>query len=173
MLSRTGCPSRYAGSAAASRATAIQLASLGVLVVSSALAQPNDAQPGRLRPDAPAQHEVARKNIPDLGASESFMTPRDPEPEPPLDPRIVEAMRLTEDTRSDDFPDIVTNPMDRSEVWMTWSSFDGYLDEVRLARYDNASGRWGTWTQVPGVSGDVWKPRLAFDARGRVWTIWS
>ena len=80
---------------------------------------------------------------------------------------------MTEDTRSDDFPDIVTNPADRSEVWMTWSSFDGFLDEVRLARYDNANRRWGTWTQVPGVSGDVWKPRLAFDAQGRVWTIWS
>ena len=173
MLSKTGRPSPYAGIAAKSRATAVRLACLGVLAVGSALAQPNDAQPGRLRPDAPAQHEVARKNIPDLGASEAFMTPRDPEPEPALDPRIVDAMRLTEDTRSDDFPDIVTNPSDRSEVWMTWSSFDGYLDEVRLARYDNASRRWGTWTQVPGVSGDVWKPRLAFDARGRVWTIWS
>ena len=137
------------------------------------LAQPNDAQPGRLRPDAPAQHEAARKNIPHLGSSESFMTPRDPEPEPPLDTRIVDAMRMTEDTRSDDFPDIVTNPEDRSEVWMTWASFDGYMDEVRLARYDNSKQRWGTWTQVPGVSGDIWRPRLAFDGLGRVWTIWS
>ncbi len=101
------------------------------------------------------------------------MTPRDPEPEPALDPRIVDAMRMTEDTRSDDFPDIATNPSDRSEVWMTWASFDGYLDEVRLARYDNDKKRWGTWTQVPGVSGDVWKPRLAFDAKGRIWIVWS
>ncbi len=169
----TGCPSPRAGRAATSRATAIRVACLGIWAVASALGQPNDAQPGRLRPDAPAQHEVARENIPDLGESESFMRPRDPEPEPALDPRIVEAMRMTEDTRSDDFPDIVTNPADRSEVWMTWSSFDGFLDEVRLARYDNANRRWGTWTQVPGVSGDVWKPRLAFDAQGRVWTIWS
>ncbi len=137
------------------------------------LAQPNDAQPGRLRPDAPAQHEAARKNIPDLGDSESFMNPRDPEPEPPRDPRVLDAMRLSEDTRSDDFPDIVTNPADRSIVWMAWSSFDGYMDEIRLARYDNEKDRWGTWTQIPGVSGDVWKPRLAFDAQDRVWTIWS
>ena len=137
------------------------------------LAQPNDAQPGRLRLDAPAQHEAARRNIPHLGSSEPFMVPRDPEPEPPLDPRIVNAMRLSEDTRSDDFPDIVTDPADRSVAWMAWSSFDGYRDEVRLARYDNEKGRWGTWTQLPGVSGDVWKPRLAFDAEGRIWTVWS
>lgn len=137
------------------------------------VAQPNDAQPGRLRPDATAQHEAARENIPDLGSSEQFMTPRDPEPEPSLDPRIVDAMRMTEDTRSDDFPDIASNPADRSEVWMTWASFAGYRDEVRLARYDNEEARWGTWTQVPGVSGDVWKPRLAFDAEGRIWIIWS
>ena len=144
-----------------------------VLSATALLAQPNDAQPGRLRPDAPAQHEAARKNIPHLGSSEPFMVPRDPEPEPPLDPRIVQAMRLTEDTRSDDFPDIVTNPADRSEAWMAWMSFDGYRDEVRLARYDNEQERWGTWTQVPGVSGDVWKPRLAFDGQDRLWTIWS
>ena len=140
---------------------------------SAALAQPNDAQPGRERPDAPAQHEAARANIPHLGTSEAFMTPRDPEPEPPLDPRIVDAMRMTEDTRSDDYPDIVTRPGDRSAVWMAWTSFDGYRDEVRLARYDNAKGRWGTWTQVPGVSGDAWRPRLAFDGEGRLWIVWS
>ena len=152
---------------------AVRLTCLSLGFATAILAQPNDAQPGRLRPDAPAQHEAARKNIPDLGSSETFMTPRDPEPEPPLDPRVVDTMRLTEDTRSDDFPDIVTNPLDRSEVWMTWASFDGYRDEVRLARFDNDEERWGTWTQVPGVSGDVWKPRLAFDATGRIWIVWS
>ena len=154
-----------------------RLAALGCLlalcVAASAPGQPNDAQPGRLRPDAPAQHEIARRNIPDLGESESFMTPRDPEPEPPLDPRIVDPMRLTEDTRSDDFPDIVTHPSDRSVAWMAWSSFDGYRDEVRLARYDTENQRWATWTQVPGVSGDVWRPRLAFDGEGRIWILWS
>ena len=146
---------------------------LALCIAAPGLGQPNDAQPGRLRPDAPAQHEVARKNIPDLGASEPFMVPRDPEPEPPLDERIVDPMRLTEDTRSDDFPDIATSPADRSVPWMTWSSFDGYRDEIRLARYDKEKRRWGTWTQVPGVSGDAWRPRLAFDGRGRVWIIWS
>ena len=137
------------------------------------LAQPNDAQPGRLRPDAPAQHEAARKSIPHLGASEAFMTPRNPEPEPALDPRIVDAMRMSEDTRSDDFPDITANPQDRSEVWMMWMNFDGCQDEVRLARYENDKQRLGAWTQVPGDSGDVWKPRLAFDGQGRVWTVWA
>ena len=158
---------------AAACASAARLAVLALCMVWALPAQPNDAQPGRLRPDAPAQHEAARKNIPHLGTSEAFMTPRDPEPEPALDPRIVDAMRLTEDTRSDDFPDIVSNPGDRSEVWMSWASFDGYRDEVRLARYDTEERRWGTWTQVPGVSGDVWRPRLAFDGRGRVWILWS
>lgn len=155
-------------------ATALAAAAIvAAWAAAGAQAQPNDAQPGRLRPDAPAQHEAARENIPHLGDSESFMTPRDPEPEPPLDPRIVDAMRMTEDTRSDDFPDIATNPADRSEAWMAWASFDGYADEVRLARYDDAKERWGTWTQVPGVTGDVWKPRLAFDGEGRLWIIWS
>lgn len=151
----------------------VRLLSLGLAAATLLLAQPNNAQPGRLRPDAPAQHEAARKNIPDLGSSEQFMKPRDPEPEPPLDPRIVDVMRMTEDTRSDDFPDIVTNPADRSEVWLAWASYDGFRDEVRLARYDNDEQRWSTWTQLPGVSGDVWKPRLAFDERGRLWTVWS
>ena len=151
----------------------VYLLSLGLAAATLLPAQPNDAQPGRLRPDAPAQHEAARKNIPDLGSSEQFMKPRDPEPEPPLDPRIVDVMRMTEDTRSDDFPDIVTNPADRSEVWLAWASYDGFQDEVRLARYDNEKQRWSTWTQLPGVSGDVWKPRLAFDEHGRLWTVWS
>ena len=155
----------------------VRIVALGCLlafgIAAPASGQPNDAQPGRLRPDAPAQHEIARRNIPDLGESESFMTPRDPEPEPPLDPRIVDPVRLTEDTRSDDFPDIVTHPSDRSVAWMTWSSFDGYRDEVRLARYDTENERWATWTQVPGVSGDVWRPRLAFDGEGRIWILWS
>ncbi len=155
------------------RAAGIRFCCLGLGALAALFAQPNDAQPGRLRPDAPAQHEAARKSIPHLGASEQFMTPRDPEPEPPLDPRVVDTMRLTEDTRSDDFPDIATSPRDRSVAWMTWASFDGYRDEVRLARYDNGKQRWGTWTQVPGVSGDVWKPRIAFDGKGRVWTIWA
>ena len=151
----------------------VRSVSVGLAAATALVAQPNDAQPGRLRPDAPAQHEAARKNIPDLGSSEQFMTPRDPEPEPPLDPRIVDVMRMTEDMRSDDFPDIVTNPADRSEVWLAWASYDGFKDEVRLARYDNDEQRWSTWTQVPGVSGDVWKPHLAFDEHQRLWTVWS
>ncbi|MCP5110272.1 MAG: hypothetical protein GY953_05510, partial [bacterium] len=144
-----------------------------LLFVSAALGQPNDAQPGRRRPDAPAQHEVARKDIPHLGASEAFMNPRDPEPEPPLDPRITDPIRLSDDSRSDDFPDIATNPNDRREVWMVWSSFDGIRDQVRLASYNGERQRWNTYTHVPGVSGDVWKPRLAYDEQGRIWTIWS
>ena len=51
----------------------VRLLSLGLAAATLLLAQPNDAQPGRLRPDAPAQHEAARKNIPDLGSSEQFM----------------------------------------------------------------------------------------------------
>lgn len=153
------------------RSLAALLAAAGCLTVVAG--QPNDAQPGRQRPDAPAQHEVARANIPHLGSSEAFMNPRDPEPEPPLDPRILDVMRMTEDTRSDDFPDIVTNPEDRSEAWLAWASYDGYADEIRLARHDTSKNRWGTWTQVPGVSGDVWKPRLAFDGQQRLWILWS
>lgn len=42
---------------------------------------------------------------------------------------------MSEDTRSDDFPDIAANPQHWSEVWMPWMSFNGCQDEIRLARY--------------------------------------
>lgn len=58
--------------AAATLAAAARPSALGAIACAlgavALLAQPNDAQPGRLRPDAPAQHEAARKNIPHLGS---------------------------------------------------------------------------------------------------------
>ncbi|MBI1791172.1 MAG: hypothetical protein HYR60_26890 [Acidobacteria bacterium] len=135
--------------------------------------QTHDAQPGRARPDAPAQHEVARRNLRFDETTERFMNPRQAEPEPPADTRITSAMRMTDDTRSDDFPDIASNPKDRSEVWCVWLSYSGRQDRLHLARYNPAAQNWGAWNLVPGSTGDVWRPKLAFDAGGRVWVIWS
>ena len=80
---------------------------------------------------------------------------------------------MSDDTRADDFPAIVANPADRDDVWMVYASYSGRRDELRLARRDAASGTWGPWNPVPGVSGDVWRPSLAFDAKGRLWVMWA
>ncbi len=89
------------------------------------------------------------------------------------DPRFHDVIRMSDDTRADDFPAIVTNPDDRDDVWMVYASYSGRRDELRLARRDAASGIWGPWNPVPGVTGDVWRPSLAFDAKGRLWIVWA
>ena len=81
-------------------------------------------------------------------------------------------IRLSDDTRSDDFPVIASNPGNREEVWVAWTSYGGRRDEIRLSRHDPDTGRWGTWNPVPGVSGDVWRPSLIVTGE-RVWIIWS
>ena len=60
---------------------------------------------------------------------------------------------MTDDTRSDDFPAIVSNPKNRDEVWCGWMSYSGRQDEFRLARYNAASKSWGAWNCVPESNG--------------------
>lgn len=135
--------------------------------------QSNTAQPGRQRTDAPAQHEKARASIVVDEATERYFNPRTPAPEPPADPRITEATRMTDDTRSDDFPHIVSNPQNRAEVWCAWLSYSGRQDRVHLAKYVPAANNWGAWSVVPGSIGDVWRPQLAVDGKGKLWVSWA
>ncbi len=81
-------------------------------------------------------------------------------------------IRLSDDTRSDDFPVIASNPANREEVWVAWTSYGGRRDEIHLTRRNPDTGEWGTWNLVPGVSGDVWRPSLIVTAE-RAWIIWS
>ena len=130
-------------------------------------------QMGRPRTDAPAQHELGRADIRVAPAQERLMNPRRPEPVPPMDKRIENPIRMTDDTTANDFPDIASNPKDRTEVWCAWQSYSGRRDEIRISRLLPSQKMWGTWISVPGVTGDVWRPKLAFDAQGRLWIVWA
>jgi hypothetical protein len=133
--------------------------------------------PGRVRPDAPAQHELSRNNWmadEDLKKRyETYMDPVDPEPYPEPDPRFSDTIRLSDDTRSDDFPAITSNPENPDEVWMVWASYSGRRDRLHLASRSAESGDWSPFNLVPGVSGDVWRPSLVFGGDGRLWVIWA
>ncbi len=76
--------------------------------------------------------------------------------------------KLTDDLREDDYPSIAVG--DEDTAWAVWQSYSGRSDEIRLAKYDRG---WRTFTRVPGVSGDVWRPQLALDGHGRLWVVWS
>jgi hypothetical protein len=129
--------------------------------------------PGRVRDDAPAWFELNHLDptMPEWAAY--TLVPRQPAPIPPPDPRFHDVIRMSDDFRADDFPAIATNPADRDDVWLIYVSYSGRRDELRLARRDAASGIWGPWNPVPGVTGDVWRPSLAFDGRGRLWIVWA
>src|SRR5205809_7657544 len=107
-------------------------------VLAYAAMQSSNPQPGRNRPDAPSQFELGRKAIP-TGTTSRYNTPTQADPEPPPDSRITAPLRMTDDTRSYDFPDILSNPKNRAEVWSPWLSYSGRPDELRLPRYDAAS----------------------------------
>jgi len=133
-------------------------------------------QPGRVRPDAPAQHEVVRQRLIEGYRSDPSWHLNEPEvPAPYLepDPRFEETTRLTTDFRSDDFPHIASNPRNREEVWAVWQSYSGRRDQIRLMPYNLEYGLWTDYNPVPGVTGDVYRPQLAFDGDQRVWVIWA
>jgi len=136
----------------------------------------NAGQPGRVRPDAPAQFEVIRSLFLTDYTKESWRWMNEPAiPEPPSEPdsRFAGTVRLSDDMRSDDFPDIASNPLDPGEVWVVWQSYSGRRDQIHLMPYITRWNLWSTFNPVPGVTGDVYRPRLAFDGSGKVWVIWS
>jgi hypothetical protein len=131
---------------------------------------------GRERADAPAQHIVgraaARRQIAKDPVIAALLQPDTPEP-PLQDDRITEALRMTDDTRYDDFPAIASDPADRDRAFVAWLSYADGRDELRLAAFLPEVGTWSTWNPVPGASGDLWRPSLAFDGTGRLWVFWS
>jgi hypothetical protein len=135
--------------------------------------------PGRVRQDAPAQHELGRQRaiteeqLERYRSRARFPLAVDPAPWPEIDPRFSETIRMSDDTRSDDFPYLASDPSNREDVWMVWTSYSGRRDRLHLAHRDPETGDWGTWSSVPGVTGDVWRPCLVFDVDGRLWVIWS
>ena len=64
--------------------------------------------------------------------------------------RLPDAVKLTDDSRDDDYPSIVAS--NDGSTWAVWQSYSGLKDEVRIAQYD---GQWKHFTTVPGVSEDV------------------
>src|SRR5262245_24285125 len=78
------------------------------------------------------------------------------------------AEKLTDDSRDDDYPSIAA--VDARTAWAVWQSYSGLSDEIRISKYDAG---WRTFTRVPGVSGDVWRPRIALDGQGRPWVVWA
>ncbi len=79
------------------------------------------------------------------------------------------SFKISGDYREDDFPSIAAGR--NGEAWIVWSSYSGLKDELRLRKY--AGGRWYTYTNVPGISGDVWLPQVGVDSQNRVWIVWS
>lgn len=136
----------------------------------------SSAQPGRVRVDAPAQHEVVRSSLVERSQGESwarFLRPAQPVPFEKPDPRFKDPIRLSTDSRSDDFPSIASNPGNRSEVWAVWQSYSGRRDQIHLMPYMSDLETWSTYNTVPGVTGDVYRPALAYDAEDRVWVVWA
>jgi hypothetical protein len=82
---------------------------------------------------------------------------------------LLSSSRLTTDFNEDDFPSIAEAP--DGTAYAVWASFTRNGDQIRLRRYTN--GRWATFTVVPNVEGDVWKPQVAIDGRGQPWIVWS
>ena len=76
--------------------------------------------------------------------------------------------QLTDNSRFDDYPSVAVGP--DGTAWVVWQSYSGGRDEVRIRKLD---GNWGTFSRVPGMSGDVWRPQVALDASHRPWVVWS
>ena len=81
---------------------------------------------------------------------------------------LLPVEKLTDDLRDDDYPSIAV--LDDKTAWAVWQSYSGLSDEIRLSKYDET---WKTFTRVPGVSGDVWRPQLALDSLKLLWVVWS
>ncbi len=71
--------------------------------------------------------------------------------------RLPDAVKLTQDSQDDDYPSIAVSG--DSTVWAVWQSYTGQQDEVRIAKHD---GDWKTFARLPGASGDVWRPQVAW-----------
>jgi hypothetical protein len=82
--------------------------------------------------------------------------------------RLLDVTKITDGSRDDDYPSIAV--VDDSRAWLVWQSYGGQSDEIRLSKHENG---WRTFTPVPGVSGDVWRPQVALDGQQRLWVVWA
>ena len=82
--------------------------------------------------------------------------------------RLPDAMNLSDDSGEDDYPSIAVGK--DSTAWAVWQSYGDQFDEVRFAKYED---KWRTYTVLPGVSGDVWRPQVAIDLQQRPTVVWS
>jgi hypothetical protein len=82
--------------------------------------------------------------------------------------RLLDVTKITDAFRDDDYPSI--SVLDDASAWMVWQSYGGQSDDIRLCKHDNG---WRTFTPVPGVSGDVWRPQVAPDRQQRPWVVWA
>ena len=78
------------------------------------------------------------------------------------------ARKLTDDSRFDDYPSVAV--AENGDSWLAWQSYSGRRDEICLRKFDES---WRTFSRVPGVTGDVWRPQVALDAKQRPWVVWS
>ena len=82
--------------------------------------------------------------------------------------RLPDAVNLSDGSAEDDYPSIAMGK--DSRVWAVWQSYFQDQDEVRLAKYED---NWRTYTTLPGVSGDVWRPQVAVDHGEKPTVVWS
>ena len=82
--------------------------------------------------------------------------------------RLPDAVNLSDGTAEDDYPSVAVGK--DSRAWAVWQSYFQDQDEVRLAKYED---NWRTYTTLPGVSGDVWRPQVAIGPENRPTVVWS
>ena len=82
--------------------------------------------------------------------------------------RLPDAVNLSDGTTEDDYPSIAMGK--DSRVWAVWQSYFQDQDEVRLAKHED---NWRTYTTLPGVSGDVWRPQVAVGPEQKPTVVWS
>lgn len=125
--------------------------------------------------DAVSQAEIGRALARgDLLADDwarDFSAPFDPARPTSPDGRFHHAVRLTNDPTWDDFPTIAAHP--DHGAWAAWISFNGQLDELRVARWYPEPGAFGAWNHVPTARGELWRPTAVVDAEGGLWLFWS
>ncbi len=82
--------------------------------------------------------------------------------------RLPDAVKLNDDSGEDDYPSIAV--VKDSGAWAVWQSYIQERDEVRLARYED---KWFSYTPLPAVSGDVWRPQVAIGPEDKPTVVWS
>ena len=82
--------------------------------------------------------------------------------------RLPDAEKLSDGSAEDDYPSVAVGK--DSRAWAVWQSYFQDQDEVRLAKYED---NWRTYTTLPGVSGDVWRPQVAIGPENQPTVVWS